>query len=97
MQFRAGSGSDLNRSVEFKPSYKAVLGIRIRNWIRMFLGLPDRIHWSEVRIRILRRILRRILSFSLKGVERTEIMLKQKIKFLRLKILCLQVSYEKKY
>jgi hypothetical protein len=26
MQFGAGPGSDLNRSAEFKPAYKAVLG-----------------------------------------------------------------------
>ncbi len=60
-----------------------------------------RIHQSEVRILI--RI--RILSFSHKGVERTEIMLAkenfhtkfaQTKKFLRLKIMCLLVSYKKK-
>ncbi len=45
-----------------------------------------------------------ILPFSHKGVERTEIMLEKlnfntkfgKIKFLRLKLMCLQVSYKKK-
>jgi hypothetical protein len=47
-----------------------VLRIRI-HWIHMFLGLPDPDPFSEVWIRI--------LPFSHKGVERTEIMLANKI------------------
>jgi hypothetical protein len=54
--------------------FSAVLGIRIRiHRIRMFLGLqdldPDPLVRGTVRIRI------RILPFSHRGVERTEIML----------------------
>ncbi len=75
-----------------------VLGIRIRR-IRMFMGHPDSLVEVRIRLRI------RIFSFSLKGVQRTKIMLAysnfntkclQKIIFLRLKIMCLRVIYKKK-
>jgi hypothetical protein len=54
----------------------------------------SRIHYLEVWIRI--------LPFSHRDVERTEIMLakynhNKKIKFLRLKTMCLRVSFKKKY
>jgi hypothetical protein len=64
----------------------------------MFFGVQDPRIKTQIQILI--------LPFSHEGAERTEIMLakkdfnskvQQKIKFLRLKIMCLRVSIRKKY